>query len=227
MPRHLQKLSARHCVLRWLPLIDNLPASPRQAPQAGLRWLPPRDGLFLRPDIHRKKGIECKECHDVHYLNKDKKYCVSCHGSVAHSSLPSEKKHLASLTCVACHAKVGRTEVEVHLDIKGGKTLSALAINRNTLIDRAQWHALEDLLRTEYKGRYTIEKTYQASGDPHTITAKPAECDACHGSTGHFTAGRLRITGSENLEIPIDTRAFIPNSPPQKTSARRYTEGPG
>ncbi|MGD0663022.1 MAG: cytochrome c3 family protein [Syntrophorhabdales bacterium] len=167
-------------------------------------------------DVHRKKGIECKECHDVHYLNKAKKNCVSCHGSVAHSSLPSEKKHLASLTCVACHGKVGRTEVEVHLEIKGGKALSSFAIDRNTLIDQAQWHALEDLLHTEYKGRYSIETTYQASGDPHTITAKPAECDACHGSAGHFTAGRLRITGSENLEIPIDTRIFIPELPSAK-----------
>jgi len=166
--------------------------------------------------LHSEKGLTCARCHDAHFPQKDKKYCASCHGNVPHGNLPSEEKHLERLTCVACHGKVGRTEVDVHLEIKGGKALSALAIDRNTLIDQAQWHALENLLHTEYKDRYTMEKTYQALGDPHTITAKPAECDACHGSAGHFTAGRLRITGSENLEIPIDTRIFIPELPSAK-----------
>ena len=166
--------------------------------------------------LHGEKGLACAQCHNAHFPQKDKKHCASCHASAAHKTLPSMKKHLERLACVACHGKVGRTEVDVHLDIKGGKALSALAIDRNTLIDRAQWDALEDLLHTEYKDRYTIETTYQASGDPHTITAKPAECDACHGSAGHFTAGRLRITGSENLEIPIDTRIFIPELPSVK-----------
>jgi predicted CXXCH cytochrome family protein len=115
---------------------------------------------------------------------------------------------------------VGRTEIEVHLEIKGGKALSASVIDGNTLIDQAEWHALEDLLHTEYKGRYAIETTYRALGDPHTITTKPAKCDACHGSAGHFTAGRLRITGSENLEIPIDTRIFIPELPSAKEFGR-------
>jgi predicted CXXCH cytochrome family protein len=115
---------------------------------------------------------------------------------------------------------VGRTEIEVHLEIKGGKPLNAFSIDGNTVVDQARWHALEDLLRTEYKGRYNIETTYRASGDPHTITAKPAECDACHGSAGHFTAGRLRVTGPENLEIPIDTRIFIPELPSAKEFGR-------
>ncbi|HME44828.1 MAG TPA: cytochrome c3 family protein [Syntrophorhabdales bacterium] len=43
--------------------------------------------LYVK-SIHEKKGVACKECHAVHYINKEKKYCASCHADVPHKSLP-------------------------------------------------------------------------------------------------------------------------------------------
>ncbi len=172
--------------------------------------------------LHAERGLACASCHNAHFPQKDKKYCASCHANASHGTLPSSKKHLEQLMCIACHGKVDRTEVKVHVEIKGGKELRASAIDRdgNGLIDQAEWHALEDLLHTGYKGRYIMEKTYQARGDSHTVTAKPAACDACHGSTGHFATGRLQVTGRKNLEIPLDTRIFIPELPSAKEFGR-------
>ena len=204
-----------HSTVKSLPHSDKLPQ-----PACALCHQKVADSFSQ--SLHAKQGVTCARCHNAHFLQKDRKYCASCHANAAHRTLPSSKKHLERLACISCHGKVNRAEIRVHLEIKDGKSLGVGSIDRdgNGFIDQAEWHALKDLLHTSYKNGYTLEKTYRVTGDPHTVTAKPAECDGCHGSSGHFTAGSLQITGRENLEIPIDTRIFIPELPSAKEFGR-------
>jgi predicted CXXCH cytochrome family protein len=165
--------------------------------------------------IHKEKGLDCAQCHNVHYLQKERKYCVSCHGNVTHAALPSSKKHLKALVCIACHGKVDRTEIKVRLQVKGEKGGSDRLIDReaNNFIDRAQWDAIEDLLQREFKGRYALEKVFLAQGDPHTVTGKHVDCDLCHSAGGYFANAQLSVSDGNAFEVRTDPRIFIPELP--------------
>lgn len=168
--------------------------------------------------IHKKKGLECTQCHDVHFLQKERKYCGSCHGDVPHTSLPSAKKHLNELVCVGCHGRPEKTDIRVSLDVagSGGAAIDALGRDRASVIDKAEWHGLEDLLQTKLKGRYTLSKVYRVVADPHGVTEKRVECTNCHGEKGYFLDARLEISNKENVERTLDRRIFIPELPSAK-----------
>jgi predicted CXXCH cytochrome family protein len=165
--------------------------------------------------IHKEKGLDCVECHNVHYLQKERRYCVSCHGNVTHGSLPSSRKHLKALVCIACHGKADKTEIRVRLEVKGKKGIGDLFVDRegSSFIDSAQWDALEDLLRKAFKGRYAVEKVFQVQGDPHTVTGKPVECDLCHSAGGYFADAQLSVSDGKTFEVRCDPRIFIPGLP--------------
>ncbi len=169
-------------------------------------------------DLHRKKGLECKQCHNVHFLNRDKRYCVSCHGSVPHSSLPSGKEHLSVLACIACHGKLNKTSLVVRVDIAGKKGPSPSQIDRdgNRYVTRAEWHAFDDLLRTSYPGVSHTQKIITTEGDPHALSDKPAPCAACHSPEGYFPTAVLQVTGATSVTIPIDATIFVPELPSQQ-----------
>jgi predicted CXXCH cytochrome family protein len=173
-------------------------------------------------DIHQKKGLQCAQCHNVHFLNKDRKYCVSCHGGVTHSSLPSEKKHLSLLPCIACHGRPDKTSLVVRVEISGKSEVSAAQIDRdgNRYITKAEWYAFDDLLRSSYGGASRVQTVFTAAGDSHTISDKPAPCAACHSPAGYFPTAVLQVTGPKSLTIPIDTTIFVPELPSQKEFAR-------
>jgi protein-arginine kinase activator protein McsA len=173
---------------------------------------------LYKGDVHRTDGLGCVQCHDVHFLEKGRKTCASCHGAPKHSGLPARERHLGSLSCVACHGRPDGTELRVRVFIKGKKTPDAGAVDRdgNHLIDRDEWHQFEGLLEDTFRGHYSIEKRYVVRGGLHTIAAKPAACDTCHGGKGYFSDALLQVTGSTSYEIPVDPRVFIPELPKYK-----------
>jgi len=166
-------------------------------------------------DVHRKRGLECKGCHNVHNIGKDKKYCVSCHGSVTHSSLPSGKKHLAALVCIACHGRPDRTSLAINVDISDKRPVAPSQIDRdgNRYVTKSEWHAFEDLLHSRYESTAHVAKVFSVGGNPHTVTDKPVPCAACHSPSGYFPTAVLRVTGSTNLTIPIDATILVPDLP--------------
>ena len=165
--------------------------------------------------IHKQKGLDCKQCHDVHFLQKEKKHCASCHRDVAHPSLPSAKKHLKALACIGCHGAPEKTDIRVHLDLTGSENMALDAIGRDqaSVIDKAEWHGLEDLLQTKMKDKYTLTTAYRVVGDPHGVTAKRVECSKCHGERGYFLDAKLEISNKEKVERTLDRRIFIPELP--------------
>jgi len=168
--------------------------------------------------IHNKRGVDCKQCHDVHFLHKERKNCGSCHGDVPHTSLPSAKKHLKNLACIGCHGKPEKTDIRVRLEVAGGEGVAfdAIGRDRSSVIDKAEWHGLEDLLETRLKGKYTLSKVYRVLGDFHGVTDKPVECSSCHGERGYFLDARLEISNREKVERTLDRRIFIPELPSVK-----------
>ena len=148
-----------HSTITSLPHADKLP-------QPACVVCHEKTGDSFSRSLHAERGLTCVSCHNPHFPDKDKKYCASCHAGASHGALPSSKNHLDRLMCIACHGKVGKTEVKVHLDVKDRKGLRASEIDRdgNGFIDQAEWHALEDLLHTGYKGRYSMEKIVSSQG---------------------------------------------------------------
>ncbi|MCG6533442.1 MAG: hypothetical protein L7F78_01850 [Syntrophales bacterium LBB04] len=115
--------------------------------------------------IHGKKGMGCKECHSVHYVNKEQKYCASCHADVPHKSLPVKGIHLTRLQCVACHSSVTASEIEVDVTVSGNKPVSRLVLDRdgNGIIDAKEWSFIQAFLEQDYKGKYKTISTVMVS----------------------------------------------------------------
>ncbi len=170
-------------------------------------------GVF-NESVHRRAGLVCGQCHTVHLIDQEKKYCASCHATVAHSSLPSQKKHLSNLACVGCHGKASRTGMTVRVDMNG-QQVNVAQIDRdgNHFVTRAEWHAFDDLLRTRHKGAYRITKIYRIEADPHSVVETPVRCDACHGEAGYFQSAELQVAGSTSFTVRIDPSIFVPELP--------------
>jgi len=165
--------------------------------------------------VHNEKGMACKECHNVHFLQKDKKRCGSCHGNVSHRTLPSSAKHLDHLACIACHGKPVSAQMTVRVVTKGKGAVDPRTIDRNgdQFIDRDEWTSFQGLPRSESKGKFSVEKSYRVEGNMHLITVKPVKCEACHSAKGFFSHARLRFFGKTVTELPIDASIFIPQLP--------------
>jgi predicted CXXCH cytochrome family protein len=163
---------------------------------------------------HGKAEMGCNQCHAVHFIEKRKTTCASCHSDADHTSLPSSKKHLAALTCIACHGRPGKGEMTINIGIKDEKriTIEMVDRNRDNIVDRAEWYALENLLASELKGRHKVEKVFRFDGDPHKAT-KSIGCDSCHSSRGLFPTAKLKMAGKLSFESAIDPRIFMPELP--------------
>ena len=172
--------------------------------------------------VHAKKRITCGECHNVHFLNQGAKQCASCHSSVSHRALPAAGRHLEKLPCVACHGRTTTIQGEMTLRLSEGKTVRKEEIDpdRNGLLDVAEWDAFQHLLNSEFKGGYTIEKTYPSTGDAHGIKAKPAACNDCHEARTRLRTFLLKVRDGFSYELPLDSRILIPDIP----SPERYAE---
>lgn len=166
--------------------------------------------------IHGKKGMECKECHAVHYMNKEKKYCAFCHTDVPHKSLPVKGIHLTRLQCVACHASVTATEIEVDVTISDNKPVNKLLVDGdgNGVIDAKEWSVIEAFLEQGYKDKYKINKRFIVKADVHGIEGQPAPCADCHIDRKRFGKARLKSIGSTAYDTPVDPKLFLEEIPP-------------
>ncbi len=166
--------------------------------------------------IHEKKGVKCKECHEVHYINKEKKYCASCHAEVPHTSLPVKPVHLSRLQCVACHAPVTASGIEINVTISDNKKIDRLKVDRdeNGVIDAREWSSLVAYLEQSHKNSYKVNKRFFVKADQHDITGQPAPCGDCHIERNRFAKARLTKIGPINYDIPVEANLFLEEIPP-------------
>jgi len=167
--------------------------------------------------IHGAGGLSCKECHAVHFLDKDKKDCLFCHKKVAHDSLPSKEKHLESMGCTACHGtkRGGSAKVQLRVHVSKGGAIGKEMIDpdKNSVIDRAEFDHLLAYLEKNHKDLYTMRKSYSVPGDVHGVAKKALQCDECHGEGNIFKEARLRLSGVSSHTFRADPKILIPELP--------------
>src|SRR3989339_184916 len=165
--------------------------------------------------IHKAKGLDCTQCHELHGKTKGKGAdCASCHADVAHKTLPSINKHLATLNCVACHGKLDKSGITTTVTLPKGAILDRKTVDRdeNGFANPAEWHAFEALLDQKFKG-YKLEKQYWAYGDSHEIMPKAADCGECHQKRTRFASAVGRINDATGYSVQITPSVFIPEFP--------------
>lgn len=167
--------------------------------------------------VHSAKKLPCKDCHAVHFLDKGKKDCLSCHKGVAHRSIPSKEKHMTSLGCTACHGKVkkGSTIAEFRVHVRKGGAIGKEAIDpdKNSVVDHAELDRFLAYLEKNRTGSYTISKSYLVTGDPHGVAKKGRQCDECHGDRNIFRETRFRLSGVSSYTFRADQKILIPELP--------------
>jgi predicted CXXCH cytochrome family protein len=165
---------------------------------------------------HGKRNVACKNCHNTHFIDKEKKGCGACHLKTPHISLPSPDKHLRALNCLACHSKIQESSIKIVISAKDRDRLikkEVVDLDNNNTLDRGEWDHLNALLIKSLKGNFRITKEFSFQGNVHGITAKPSSCKACHIDRRLFGQARLRYTGTAQFEIPADPTIFIPETP--------------
>jgi predicted CXXCH cytochrome family protein len=172
--------------------------------------------------VHQQKGLSCKECHAVHQITRERKYCASCHPNVAHNTLPARVKHLAELQCAACHSTVARSEVEIDVTLPPGTSVKKENVDRNGdgRIDLKEWTFVEAYLEQNFKGHYRVNKRFTVKSDAHAVTSKPVPCDRCHIERKVFGKALLKRIGPIPYDLPVDAARFVPEIP----SIPRYRE---
>jgi len=167
--------------------------------------------------IHSAGGLSCKECHAVHFLDKGTKNCLSCHKGIAHGSIPSKEKHLASMGCAVCHGKIkkGSATAQLRVYVRKGGAIGKETIDpdKNSVVDQAELDRFLAYLEQNYKDLYTISRSYSAAGDTHGVTKKPLQCDGCHGDGSIFREARLRLSGVSSYTFRADPKILIPELP--------------
>lgn len=169
-----------------------------------------------KKSIHFAKKLRCKDCHNTHFINKDRKTCSDCHINVSHKSLPAKERHLKTLNCLACHSKVETGSINIHIDTKNRDILKIKAIDRdeNKFLDYIEWDQLLNILKKELKEEAEIKKHYEIkTGDPHEVMKKPVACKTCHGEKSIFKHATITIKGKTTLEIKGDYRIFVHELP--------------
>jgi predicted CXXCH cytochrome family protein len=162
--------------------------------------------------VHASKNMKCIDCHDAHNPSKEKKDCQQCHANPRHSMLPSAKKHLSELTCVACHTDVRNSSIDVNITVKKGMsfTKSAIDLDNNKMLDKKEWDNILGLLRQDVSRMNT---KYLAKGDIHRVKKRAASCNACHAKGALFKSASLKVSNDTSFEIPVDPKIFIPYLP--------------
>ncbi len=169
--------------------------------------------------VHQKAGMTCKTCHQAHAVTADKKECASCHGQVAHKRLPSKEKHLAALTCAACHGRGGKYSavLTVTATDKGAVTRQTVDADGNKRIDPAEWNNLATLLERDFKGAFSVRREYGAAVDVHSVGGKALACKACHGEKTVYRETFFRFQGKTTFQMAADRRLLIPALPSAET----------
>ncbi len=172
--------------------------------------------LYVK-SIHSAGGLACKECHAVHFIDKDKKDCLSCHKKVAHNSIPSKEKHLASMGCTACHGKIkkgsGTAQFHVHVSKGGAIGKEAIDPDKNSVVDHTELNRFLAYLEQNHKDLYTISRSYSVAGDAHGVAKKALQCDECHGDRNIFRETRFRLSGVSSHTFRADPKILIPELP--------------
>ena len=167
--------------------------------------------------IHSAKNLSCKDCHAAHFLDKDKKDCLTCHKGVAHSTLPSKEKHITNLGCTICHGKAKKgsiaAEFRIHVSKGGAIGREAIDSNGDSIIDDAELDLSLAYLEKNRMGSYTIGKSYVSAGDVHGVTKNALQCGECHGDKNIFKETRFRLSGVSSYTFRADPKIFIPESP--------------
>lgn len=172
--------------------------------------------------VHQQKGLGCKECHAVHQITRERKYCASCHPSVAHNTLPAKATHLAELQCAACHSAIAASEVEIDVTLPPGTPVKKENFDRNGdgRIDLKEWTFVDAYLEQNFKGHYRVSKRFNVRSDVHAVAAKPVPCDRCHVERKVFGKALLKRIGPVLYDLPVDAARFVPEIP----SISRYAE---
>jgi predicted CXXCH cytochrome family protein len=172
--------------------------------------------------VHQRKGLDCKQCHAVHQITKEKKYCASCHANVTHKSLPAREKHLAELQCAACHSVVSESRVEIDVTLPPGTKVKKENFDRNGdgRIDVKEWTFVETYLERNFKGHYRVNKRFFVQADAHAVVSKSVSCQRCHADRNVFGKARLKQIGPVSYDLPLDVTPFVPEIP----SIARYRE---
>ncbi len=172
--------------------------------------------VMFDKSVHGRQGMKCKECHAVHYLNKEKKYCASCHGDVEHTSLPVKELHMSKLQCAACHASVSASTINVSVSISSDKPIKNIPLDadRNGIVDQREWSFTRAFLEQNYKGKYKINKKFIVKADVHGVTGSPRECGDCHIERKMFSKAKLTNIGSATYDVAADPKIFIEEIPP-------------
>jgi len=166
--------------------------------------------------IHNFKKIKCMDCHNTHFLNKDKKTCIQCHNDVTHRKLPAKEKHLKAIDCLGCHgiAETGHINIQIDTGKKDIVKFKEIDRDGNNLIDYIEWDNLLSLINKELKEKAELKKYYEIkTKNPHTVNKRPASCNACHGEDGLFKHARLAVKGKKTMEIKVDPKIFIHELP--------------
>lgn len=165
--------------------------------------------------IHGIKKVECKACHNAHAANKGTKKCTDCHAKADHKSLPSKEKHLKSLSCTSCHGIAGTSMAKVNIQTKGRGAIKRenIDLDKDNKIDVSEWDNLQEILRKNLNGKYSVTREYTANGDAHGITKKPQNCKTCHTDRHLFRQAKLQYVGAVNFDMPIDPSILIPEIP--------------
>ncbi|MBP1730160.1 MAG: cytochrome c family protein [Deltaproteobacteria bacterium] len=177
--------------------------------------------VFLK-SVHGKKGMQCKDCHAVHDVTKERKYCASCHPGVTHKSLPAREKHLTELQCTSCHSMVSGSGIDIAITIPPGIKTKKENFDRNSdgRIDAKEWSFVEAYLEQNFKGHYRVTKRFTAKTDVHAVASKSVSCDQCHVDRKVFGRAQLVKIGTVPYGLAIDAALFVPEIP----SIPRYRE---
>jgi hypothetical protein len=171
------------------------------------------ENLHFKNSVHRVKGLQCTDCHNVHSgsISVD---CISCHADATHEKLPSRAKHLAALSCFACHGVPEKSGITATLTLPKGQSLKKSDIDqdKNGIVDQTEWHVLEDLLERDFPGA-TINKQYWTQGNIHSITPKAADCSECHEKRTRFSTATAKITDETSSSFSLDPKIFVPEFP--------------
>ena len=167
----------------------------------------------FKNSVHNSKGLQCTDCHNVH-KGKKAADCASCHADATHEKLPSRDKHLAALSCTACHGLLEKSGITVTINLPQGQSLQKNDIDQDKsgFLDPTEWHLVEDLVERNFPGAY-IDRHYWSYGNIHGITSKPADCSECHEKRTRFSTATAKVTGESRFSIPLDPKIFVPEFP--------------
>jgi len=172
--------------------------------------------MRYKKSVHREKDIACKNCHDVHFVSKDERGCISCHKDVPHKGIPSTEKHINNISCLACHGKNEGGTILVDIDTGKKDLIKKVDVDPdgNRFLDKLEWSNLQILIRDKHAGKVEVKKHFVITHeDVHQVNRKPVTCIACHNERSVYKDAKVTIKGKQSFSVLADSRIFIPELP--------------